>query len=91
MIGKTKGVGMKKFTKKQIKILQKQWKKFLKIDDEFWRKLNKLEKETSKLVGVKDIDFFYCDNECAGIGDYNRKMKLIQHDEIEKGKYESKR
>jgi hypothetical protein len=37
----------------------------------------KLEKEMNKAVNRKDLEFFYCDGNFAGIGNIDKSMPLI--------------
>jgi len=46
-------------------------------------KIGKLEKEMSKKAGIPELEFFWCDNECVGIGDGNREMGLIHREKLE--------
>ena len=48
-----------------------------------WGKIGEMERKMSKLTKIKDLEFFMSDNECVGIGQYDREMKLIQREELE--------
>ena len=79
--------------KKKIKVdkeliikLKPYWNQLQNIENEFYRKVYKLEKEMSKEVGIKNLEFFMCDNSHVGIGNLDRTMRLIQRDELEKEK-----
>ncbi|MFH0805997.1 MAG: hypothetical protein V1901_03930 [Patescibacteria group bacterium] len=65
-------------TKKQLKIIKQYWIKFAEKEIEFYTQINKLEKELEKEVKIKNIEFFINDNECVGVGNSDRTMKLIQ-------------
>jgi len=72
---------MKKYkivpTKEQEKIIKCYWEKFVEIENEYYARLNDLEKDLARETGIKDIEFFFCDNECVGVGNIDRTMKLI--------------
>jgi len=48
-----------------------------------WGKISEFEKDMSKKTGIENLEFFFCDNECAGIGNLERTMKLIQRKELQ--------
>ena len=54
------------------------------IENEYYSRLNELENNLQHETRIKDIEFFFCDNECAGIGNLERTMKLIHAEELEK-------
>jgi len=64
--------------KKQLSIIKKYWKVYLEIESERFFRIFDLEKTISKETGIKDIEFFFSDNECVGVGNVDRTMKLIQ-------------
>lgn len=72
---------MKKYTiiptKEQKRIILAYWVKMKEIEDTYYARVNELEKELARETGIKDIEFFFCDNECAGVGNADRTMKLI--------------
>ncbi len=79
---------MKKMNKKEteelIKKLKPFWEKYRKLKEEHFEKLKVLENEMNKKVNVKtNLEFFYCDGECCGIGaeDYSdREWFPLIHD-----------
>lgn len=72
-----------KVDKKLIKKLKPYWEKYHNIHDEFLGQLHDLEKEMSREVGIKDLEFFMCDGYYCGIGTFNREMRLIHDSELE--------
>jgi hypothetical protein len=80
-------VKMKKYkikpTKKQLELMKLYWGMFKAEEAIFWSRVGELERKLSTETKIKDIEFFYSDNECVGIGDYNREMKLIHRGELE--------
>jgi hypothetical protein len=81
---------MKKYkypkTKKLIKRLKPYYEQFKEIEDRYYKEIGDLEREIEGVLGIKNIEFFFCDNECAGIGNADRTMELIHLEEIENGK-----
>lgn len=73
-----------KVTKKLLRQLRPFWQEVRKVRDRYDLKLRKLEEEMAKKTGIKNIEFFFCDNEIAGIGNVERTMPLIHDREIEK-------
>jgi len=65
---------MKKFKKPEIdnKIKEKlkpYWKEFHRLEREFFHKIGKLQKKMNKELNLGiDLEFFYADGECVGIG-----------------------
>jgi hypothetical protein len=70
-------------TNKQLKIMREYWSILQNAIDIFYGTVGKLEREMSKEVGIKDMEFFQSDNEFVGIGNYDRTLKLIQRNELE--------
>ena len=74
-----------KHKKETIKLLKKYWEKRNIIQRDFIHKEFKIEEAMSKAVG-KELEFFYVDGECMGIGakDFNERFKfpLIHEDEL---------
>jgi hypothetical protein len=64
-------------TKKLINKLRPFYKEYKKISDRYYKKLYALENKMSKIIGIPEIEFFFCDNELAGIGNMGRTMELI--------------
>ena len=74
---------MEKLNKKEIKEIKEKlksyWRRYLKIHKNFLKKQRLLEKEmTQKLDLGIDLEFFYVDNECVGIGaeDYSKRKNF---------------
>lgn len=64
---------MKKINKKELKDitirLKPYWAKFKKIQNGYFKKIRLLEEEMNKKMNIKtQLEFFYCDGECVGIG-----------------------
>jgi len=78
---------MKKYqiqiTKELINKLKPFWKKYETISNKYWDGITKLEMKMSKEMGIEEMEFFFVDNECAGIGNVARTMKLIQREKLQ--------
>ena len=72
-----------KVTKKLLKQLKPFWRKLQKIQNIYNSKIVELEEEMVKKTGIKNIEFFFCDNDIVGIGNAERTMRLIRDREIE--------
>jgi len=72
-----------KVTGKLLKQLKPFWRELQKIRDDYNIKVVGLEKEMAKKTGIVNIEFFFCDNEIAGIGNVERTMRLIPDTELE--------
>ena len=70
-------------TKKQMKILRLYWAMFKAEQDILWGRMGDLERAMSKATKIKDLEFFMVDNDWVGIGQYDRKMALIQREKLE--------
>ena len=70
-------------TRKQLATLKKGWKLFQAINDTYYESISDLEGRLSKETGLEEIEFFFCDNSCVGIGNGTRDMKLIHGGELE--------
>jgi hypothetical protein len=68
--------------KKQLAIMKLYWGMFQAEQTIFWAKLGELERKMSKLTGINDLEFFFCDNECVGIGNIHKTMKLIHGEDL---------
>lgn len=73
-----------KVTKKLFKQLRPFWQEFRKIQGTYDIKIAKLEEKMMKKTGIKDIEFFSCDNEIAGIGNAERTIRLVHRAELER-------
>lgn len=72
-----------KKTNELIKKLKPFWAKFKDIENNYYFAMDKLEEEMSKELKIKDLELFFCDNECVGIGNYIKTMELIKRRELE--------
>ena len=73
-----------KVTKSLINKLKPYWQEFENISDEFYDKVYKLEQKMSKEIGINDLEFFQCDGDWCGIGNYERTLPLIYAEKLEK-------
>ena len=71
-----------KVTKKLIEQLRPFWREFRKVQGRYDIKLRKLEEGMAKKTGIKNIEFFFCDNEIAGIGNVERTLPLIRDTDL---------
>ena len=71
---------MKKLNKKEIREkLKPYWRRYLKLHNAFFKKQEALEKEMVKKLNLGiDLEFFYVDNECVGVGaeDYSKRKNF---------------
>ena len=58
--------------------VKKYWKELEELEDMFYQQLEILENKISKEIRIKDIEFFWCDNNIVGIGNISKTMELIQ-------------
>ena len=77
--------------KKQLNVIKEYWDKFKTAESHYYGSLKKLEMEMSKKTGIKDLEYFFCDDGCAGIGcagigNVDRTLKLITREKLEKEK-----
>jgi len=77
---------MKKYkivpTKRQFAQLKQGWKLFQAINDAYYESISDLEGKLTAITGI-EVEFFFCDNSCVGIGNGTRDMALIQRDILE--------
>ena len=52
-------------------------------EQEFNARISIIEKKMRKETKIKDIEFFFADNELAGIGNESRTMQLIHRSELD--------
>lgn len=71
-------------TKALIKKLNPYIKHYHLAESIYREVLQDIEKRMRAATGIKDIEFFFCDNEIAGIGNAERTMELIYRGELEK-------
>jgi len=69
-----------KITPELKQILKFWWAIYRLIEDDYWETINETEKKMAKDTGIEDIEFFYTDGECAGIGNTSRTMPLVKLD-----------
>jgi len=72
-------------TKELFKQIKPFWKEFKKIRERYDIKLRKLKERMEKKTGIDGIEFFFCDNDIAGIGNVQRTMPLIRDNDLETG------
>ena len=72
-----------KINKRQLAIMKEAWKQLQKDEDIFSGLVMATEKWMEKETGIKDLEFFMCDNSYVGIGNADRTMKLIQREKLE--------
>ena len=67
-----------------IKKLKPFWVELNKITDAYYKVVSDLEEDMRKKVGIKDLEFFFCDDGYyCGIGNEDRTMELIHDRELE--------
>lgn len=71
-----------KVTKKLLNQLRSFWQKVRKIQDCYDTEIAKVETKMMKKTGIKDIEFFFSENEIVGIGNAGRNMRLIHDTEL---------
>ena len=73
---------------KVIKKLKPFWDRYWKKEEKFRNEVSELEKEMTERIGLGiELEFFYVDNECVGIGAYSneerKKFPLIHDSELD--------
>jgi len=67
-----------------VKLLREYWRYFEdEIEEQFYKNIDSLERCVKLETGI-DVEFFFVDGNCVGIGSPDRKMGLIQRDEFNK-------
>jgi len=66
-----------KKTKNLIKQLKPFWKKLKQLNTLHSTLIYELEKKMEKTTGIKEIEFFMCDNEYVGIGN-SKRLRAIK-------------
>lgn len=74
---------MKKFTKKDIKILRGFWKDVESAEDKYWNSIDFIEKQIKHAIGI-NVEIFHADGSAVGIGDYIREYELVQLERLTK-------
>ena len=59
------------------------WQELRKIQDCYDTEIAKVEVKMQRKTGIKDIEFFFRENEIVGIGNAARNMRLIHDTELE--------
>ena len=72
-----------KITKKLINQLKSYWVEAHQAYNNLFGELNEIEAKMVKKTGIKEIEFFWVDNEIVGIGNADRTMPLIQREKLE--------
>ena len=76
---------MKKWTKKQKETLRKLWRHYKLAEELYYMQIDELEEIGKTNLGV-DIEFFFTDGGCVGIGTYDRVYELLQQEGLEEEK-----
>jgi len=71
-------------TEKQLNLMKFYWAMLGCEETRFYAKIGELERKMSEDTGLDALEFFQVDNDFVGIGDYDRTMKLIHREELEK-------
>jgi hypothetical protein len=71
-------------TKKQLKSMKIWWAMFQKEQNKFYKEVQSLEVGMSDAIGIEGLEFVCCDGDYVGIGNYDRTMKLIHQEQLEK-------
>lgn len=71
-------------TSKQLEIMKEYWASLQAEIAEFDSIVTQLENEMSIATGINDLEFFNCDGDYCGIGNFDRTMKLIEREKLEK-------
>jgi len=71
-------------TEKQLNIMKLSWSMLGCEVTRFYNEIEKLETRMREDTGIQGLEFFQVDNDFVGIGNYDRTMKLIHKEELEK-------
>ena len=71
-----------KKTKKLIEQLKPFWKEMRTEQSNFLHKLFEIERRMETTTKIKGIEFFWCDDDIVGIGNFDRTMELIHDSEF---------
>lgn len=71
-------------TEKQLEIIKLYWAMLQTELSLFYGKVGRLERDMSDATKIDGLEFFQCDNDFVGVGNYDRNLKLIQREELEK-------
>jgi hypothetical protein len=71
-------------TEKQLNIMKLYWSMLQTELSLFYGRVGKLERDMSDATKIDTLEFFQVDNDFVGVGNYDRTLKLIQREELEK-------
>jgi len=71
-------------TEKQLEIMKLYWAMLQTELSLFYGRVGHLERDMSDATKIDGLEFFQSDNDFVGVGNYDRTLKLIQREELEK-------
>ena len=71
-------------TEKQLEVMKLYWAMLQTELSLFYSKVGQLERDMSDATNIEGLEFFQVEKDFVGIGSYDRDMKLIQQEELEK-------
>jgi len=71
-------------TEKQLNLMKLYWAMLQTELSMFYSRVGQLEKDMSDDTKIDGLEFFQSDNDFVGVGNYDRTLKLIQREELEK-------
>jgi len=71
-------------TEKQLNLMKLYWAMLQTELSLFYSRVGKLERDMSDATLIDGLEFFQVDNDFVGVGNYDRTLKLIQREELEK-------
>jgi hypothetical protein len=71
-------------TKNQMEAMKLYWSMLQTEYSLFYARVGQLERDMSDAAKIDGLEFFQCDNDFVGVGNYDRTLKLIQREELEK-------
>ena len=71
-------------TEKQLEVMKLYWAMLQQEETLFYAKVGELERKISEDTGLDALELFQCDGEFVGIGNYDRTLRLIHREELEK-------
>ena len=69
----------------QMKTIESYYQRALEAETRYNKTIVQLERYLEKMTGIIGIEFFFCDNELAGVGNRARTMNLIPIEKLIKG------
>ena len=66
-------------TESQLDTIRFYWNRMETLESRFYKDLELLEQEMEEDTKIKGIEFFWCNNEIVGVGNFARTMDLIQN------------